>query len=320
MKHPYAIRGSILAATLALMAPAALAAMTPAEGTQIAQARRPSPSPTVRPTPTPLPTPRPTATPSPMETPMLEDDALDQDAEDTEPARVTAEDEERGIGLTLGAEYILGTAGTTGFAPNGAGVPTQFNAPNAGLNAWSAKAEVLFGAFDLGAAYTNYMGVAALTAPNPNTAGAPLPFYWPQETWTAYGRLGAVRLGYLNEFFGRGIGANGAIGSVVLGFDSGIPLMPDMLDLDWSVTGGWGVIGEGPGHIPASARAGLSLKLAPLEVTLGYLGQATFTGDPATFFTAMTNPAQLGAGAAGTVNQTRLGTFQGPFLGANVTF
>jgi hypothetical protein len=220
--------------------------------------------------------------------------------------------------LMLALEYEFGSATSGGFAANAQSVPTQITSATSGLNAWSGLAEVGLGAFDIGAKYTRYMGVLPLTVGNP--AGGVLPFFWPEEAWSAYARMGALRLGYLNEFFGRGIGSDGTIGSVILGLDGGFPLVSNMLDLDWSLTGGWGVIGQGPGHIPAEAKLALSLVLGPLNLSGGYVGRATFTGSPGAFFTAITDPSGLSTGDAATVNQTRLGTYQGPFVGASFGF
>ncbi len=313
MSHHYAIRAALLATTFALMAPAALAAMGSSEGTQIAQARRPSPSPTVRPLATPTPMPTPMATPlPPAREPIQRGTEPLQPMGETGPADLTPLD------LTVGVEYEFGNASSGGFAANAGGTPTQITNATEAVNAWSGVAEIGLGAFDLGAKYTSYMGVGPLNVVNP--AGGFLPFYWPQEAWSAYARLGALRLGYLNEYFGRGIGSDGTIGSVILGFDGGFPILPEMLDVDWSLTGGWGVLGQGPGHIPAEAKLGLSLVLGPLNVTGGYVGRASFTGAPGAFFTALTNPGGLSAGDAATVNQTRLGTYQGPFIGASIGF
>lgn len=315
MSHHYAVRGALLATTFALMAPAAVAAMGSSEGLQISQARRPSPAPTVRPTPSPVPTP--VATPLP---PARE--PIQRGTEPVEPIGTTGYtgegEDTTPFDLNIGVEYEFGNASSGGFAANAGGTPTQItNATNA-VNAWSGLAEVGLGAFDLGAKYTSYTGVGPLTVVNP--AGGFLPFYWPQEAWSAYARMGALRLGYLNEYFGRGIGDNGAIGSVILGLDGGFPIVEDMLDLDWGLMGGWGVIGQGPGHIPAEAKVSLSLVLGPLNLSGGYVGRASFTGSPGAFFTALTNPSGLSSGDAATVNQTRLGTYQGPFIGASIGF
>lgn len=294
MSHHHVVRGTLLAATLALMTPAALAAMEAPGGMQVAQARRPSP------TPSPLPTPAPLRQPAVLPYDFSE-------AEDTSP-----------FDLMLALEYEFGSATSGGFAANAQSVPTQITSATSGLNAWSGLAEVGLGAFDIGAKYTRYMGVLPLTVGNP--AGGVLPFFWPEEAWSAYARMGALRLGYLNEFFGRGIGSDGTIGSVILGLDGGFPLVSNMLDVDWSLTGGWGVIGQGPGHIPAEAKLALSLVLGPLNLSGGYVGRATFTGSPGAFFTAITDPSGLSTGDAATVNQTRLGTYQGPFVGASFGF
>ncbi|MNK68804.1 hypothetical protein D3C87_881820 [compost metagenome] len=311
MSHHHAVRGALLATTFALMTPAALAAIGSSEGTQLAQARRPSPVPTIRPVPTPMPTPM--ATPLPVQR-----EPIQRGTEPVQPMGSMPTEDHSPFNLTIGAEYELGSATSGGFAANAGGVPTQITNATERFNAWSGYAEVGLGAFDLGAKYTNYTGVGPLTVVNP--AGGVLPFYWPQEAWSAYARLGALRLGYLNEYFGRGIGSDGAIGSVILGLDGGFPIVVDMLDLDWSLMGGWGVLGQGPGHIPAEAKLGLSLVLGPLNVSGGYVGRASFTGAPGAFFTALTNPGGLSAGDAATVNQTRLGTYQGPFLGASFHF
>ena len=320
MSHHYAVRGALLATTLALMAPAALAAMgTSEDGTQLAQAKRPSPAPTVRPTATPRPTPMPTPMPTPVATPLpVQQEPIQRGTEPMEPAGIMNTEDWTPFDLSIGVEYEFGSATSGGFAANAQQAPTQITNATNGVNAWSGFAEVGLGAFDLGAKYINYMGVGPLTVENP--AGGLLPFYWPQEAWSAYARLGALRLGYLNEYFGRGIGDNGAIGSVILGLDGGFPLVPDVLDVDWNLMGGWGVIGQGPGHIPAEAKLGLSLGLGPIKVSGGYVGRASFTGSPGAFFTALTNPSGLSTGDAATVNATRLGTYQGPFVGARIAF
>lgn len=323
-------RAAVLAATLALMAPTALAAMAP-EGDRLAQMRRPSPSPSVRPTATPTPAPRPTVVPTPRSSPVPAPSAtpvatplppgqepIQRGTEPVEPMGATATHDGSPFDFSVGLEYELGSATSGGVSGDANGVPTQIPGGSAGINAWSVITEVGLGAFDVGARYTSYLAVSPLTVTNP--AGGALPFFWPQEAWSAYGRLGALRLGYLNEFFGRGIGSDGAIGSVILGVDGGFPLLVNMLDVDWSLTGGWGVVGQGPGHIPAEAKLGLNMVLGPLNLTGGYVGRATFTGDPGTFFTAMTNPASLTTGSAATANQTRIGTYQGPFVGVSFGF
>lgn len=304
MSHQHAVRGTLLAATLALMAPAALAAIEPPVSMEVAQARRTPPSPTPTPRATPMPTPIPTPQP-PVESVA-------------EPMPFTAYEDETPFDLMLALEYEFGSATSGGYAANAQSAPTQITSATSALNAWSGLAEVGVGAFDIGAKYTRYMGVLPLTVGNP--AGGVLPFFWPEEAWSAYARMGALRLGYLNEYFGRGITPSGTIGSVILGLDGGFPLVVDMLDVDWSLTGGWGVIDQGPGHIPAEAKLSLSLVLGPLNLTGGYVGRATFTGAPGAFFTALTNPSGLNAGDAATVNQTRLGTYQGPFVGASFGF
>lgn len=321
MSHHYAVRGALLATTFALMAPAALAAMGSSDGAQLAQARKPSPAPTVR--PTPVPPPRPMVTPSPIPTPMatplpVQREPIQRGTEPVQPMGSLPVEEPNPLKLTVGVEYEFGSASSGGFAANAGGAPTQITNATERVNAWSGVAEVGLGAFDLGAKYTNYVGVGPLTLVNP--AGGTLPFYWPQETWSAYGRMGALRLGYLNEYFGRDIGSGGTIGSVILGLDSGFPIVADLLNFDWSLMGGWGVLGQGPGHIPAEAKASVSLLLGPLHLTGGYVGRATFTGSPGAFFTALTNPANLSTGDAATVNQTRLGTYQGPFAGLSLHF
>jgi len=315
MSHQITVRAALLATTFALMTPAAMAAMGSTDGVQLAQARRPSPAPTVRPSPLPTPSPIPT----PMATPLpVQREPIQRGSEPLTTTGSTATEDMTPFDLTIGAEYEFGNASSGGFAADAGGVPTQITNATNGVNAWSGFAEVGLGAFDLGAKYTSYTGVGPLTVVNP--AGGFLPFYWPQEAWSAYARLGALRLGYLNEYFGRGIGDNGAIGSVILGLDGGFPLVAEMLDVDWSLTGGWGVIGQGPGHIPAEAKLGLSLVLGPVNVSGGYVGRASFTGAPGAFFTALTNPGGLNAGDAATVNQTRLGTYQGPYIGASIGF
>lgn len=334
MSRQSALRGTILAATFALMAPAALAALEPADADQLAQTRRssqarPTPTPTPRPmaTPTPrpmvTPTPRPMATPTPMPTPMatplpVQQEPIRRGTEPIAPMGGMESEPASPFKLSIGLEYEFGRASSGGFAANAQSVPTQITNATEAVNAWSGVAEVGLGAFDVGAKYTQYTGVGPLTLVNP--AGGFLPFYWPQEAWSAYARLGALRLGYLNEYFGRGIGSNGTIGSVILGLDGGIPILPEMLDLDWSLTGGWGVLGQGPGHIPAEAKLALKLGLGPLKLTGGYVGRASFTGAPGAFFTALTNPSQLSSGEAATVNQTRLGTYQGPYVGVGIAF
>lgn len=308
MSHQHVVRGTLVAATLALMAPAALAAFEAPVSPQLAQARMATPTPAPRATPTPRPTPTPMPLPTP-EVPL---------GSTSEPMPFRAYDDTTPFDLMLALEYEFGSATSGGFAANAQSVPTEITNATAALNAWSGLVEVGLGAFDIGAKYTSYMGVLPLTVGNP--AGGVMPFYWPEQAWSAYARMGALRLGYLNEYFGRGLTPSGSIGSVILGLDGGFPLVVDMLDFDWSLTGGWGVVDQGPGHIPAEAKVSLSFVLGPLNLTGGYVGRATFTGAPGAFFTALTNPSGLNTGDAATINATRLGTYQGPFVGASFGF
>lgn len=314
MSHHPVVRTTLLAMTLAVAAPAAWAAREAPEGEiRLAQMQRPSSEPSARPTATPMPLRSPVPTPLPVQ-----EEPIQRGTEPTSPYDATGTEDMRPFSLTIGAAYEFGSASSGGVAGNAQQIPTQLTSVTNGVNAWSGFAEVGLGAFSLGAKYIQYGGVESLTMVNP--AGGTLPFYWPQEAWSAYGRLGVLKLGYLNEYFGRGIGDNGAIGSVFLGLGSSVPILADMLDLDWGLMGGWGVIGQGPGHIPAEAKLGLSLGYGPLRVSGGYVGRVTFTGAPGAFVTALTNPADLTTGDVATVNATRFGTYQGPYLGLRLSF
>lgn len=301
MSQRKAIRAVLLASTFALMTPAAFAAKGASEGVPLAQLR-------------PSPMPSPVQTPQP-----IEEEPIRRGTEPVEPSGLSGTADRSPFDLKLEAGYEFGSATSGGFAADAQGAPQQITNYTGGVNAWSALAEVGLGAFDLGATYISYMGVTDLSLENP-AGGNPLAFYWPESAWSAYARMGALRLGYLNETFSRGIGSDGSIGSVILGLDGGFPIVPETLDIDWSLMGGWGVVGQGPGHIPAEAKLSLNLLLGPLNLSGGYVARATFTGAPGAFFTAITNPAALDTGDVATINATRLGTYTGPFLGARVEF
>lgn len=234
--------------------------------------------------------------------------------------------------LTLSVRPETATLGGTGFAPGIASAPAQYNQPSQQTSAWAGTAEVGLGLLSLGGRMSNYGGFdksldPSLFAASANVPGSTqLPYYWPEAAWSTYVRAFGFRFGYLSEQFNRGLGDGGSIGSLVGGLDSGFNIL-GVLGVDYHALAGWGIHGQTvPGtttsHIPTEAEASVYVNLGPVNLRAGYVARATFTGDPSTFFAILTNPMSLATDEQKrqTVNQTRLGTYSGPFFGAGFTF
>ncbi len=225
--------------------------------------------------------------------------------------------------LTLSYRPETAALGGKGFAPGVATVPTQFDFPAANGAGWSGTAEIGLPFITLGGRTTSYGSIGNFDA---SSVAAGLPYYWPEGAWSTYIRAFGFRLGYLNEQFNRNIGKDGAIGSLVGGIDSGFNIL-GLLGVDYHALAGWGVHGqtvEGTttSHIPTEAEASVYANIGPVNLRLGYVARASFTGDPSTFLTVITSPMSLATdeGKRDTVNATRLGTYMGPFFGAGFTF
>lgn len=235
--------------------------------------------------------------------------------------------------LTLSLRPETGTLGGTGFAPGTLDAPAQFNLPAQQTQAFVGTAEAGLGFLSIAGRVSNYGGFnkmldpALFAASNDHApTSAELPYYWPESAWSTYVRAFGLRFGYLNEQFNRGIGQGGAIGSLVGGLDSGFNLL-GLIGVDYHALAGWGIHGQTvPGttttHIPTEAEASVYVNLGPVNLRAGYVARATFTGDPSTFFAIITNPVSLASDQEKrqTVNETRFGTYSGPFLGAGFTF
>lgn len=234
--------------------------------------------------------------------------------------------------LTLGVRPETATLGGTGFAPGIASAPAQFNQPSLQTSAWAGTAEIGLGLLSLGGRLSNYGGFEKALDPSLFAASAnvpsstQIPYYWPEAAWSTYVRAFGLRFGYLNEQFNRGVGQDGAIGSLVGGLDSGFNVL-GILGVDYHALAGWGIHGQTvPGtttsHIPTEAEASVYVNIGPVNLRAGYVARATFTGDPSTFFAILTNPMSLATDEQKrqTVNETRLGTYSGPFFGASFTF
>ena len=234
--------------------------------------------------------------------------------------------------LSLSVRPETATLGGTGFAPGIASAPAQYNQPSQQTSAWAGTAEVGLGLLSVGGRLSNYGGfdksldpsLFAASANPPNSVQ--LPYYWPESAWSTYVRAFGFRFGYLNEQFNRGLGQDGAIGSLVGGIDSGFNIL-GVLGVDYHALAGWGIHGQTvPGtttsHIPTEAEASVYVNVGPLNLRAGYVTRATFTGDPSTFLAVVTNPMSLASDEQKrqTVNETRLGTYSGPFFGAGFTF
>ncbi|MNR87083.1 hypothetical protein D3C72_179450 [compost metagenome] len=234
--------------------------------------------------------------------------------------------------LMLSVRPETATLGGTGFAPGLASAPAQYNQPSQQTSAWAGTAEVGLGLLSVGGRLSNYGGfdksldpsLFAASANPPNSVQ--LPYYWPEAAWSTYVRAFGFRFGYLNEQFNRGVGQDGAIGSLVGGLDSGFNIL-GVLGVDYHALAGWGIHGQTvPGtttsHIPTEAEASVYVNVGPLNLRAGYVTRATFTGDPSTFLAVITNPMSLASDEQKrqTVNETRLGTYSGPFFGAGFTF
>jgi hypothetical protein len=227
--------------------------------------------------------------------------------------------------FSLSLSYRPETAamGGTGFAPGVATAPTQFDFPAANGAGWSGTAEIGLPFITLGGRTTSYGSIGNFDA---SSVAAGLPYYWPEGAWSTYVRAFGLRFGYLNEQFNRNIGKDGAIGSLVGGIDSGFNIL-GVLGVDYHALAGWGVHGQTvdgttTNHIPTEAEASVYANIGPVNLRLGYVARASFTGDPSTFLTVLTNPLSLATdeGKRTTVNATRLGTYMGPFFGAGFTF
>lgn len=234
--------------------------------------------------------------------------------------------------LTLGVRPETATLGGTGFAPGIASAPAQYNQPALQTSAWAGTAEIGLGLLTLGGRLSNYGGFEkaldpSLFAASANVpSSAQIPYYWPEAAWSTYVRAFGLRFGYLSEQFNRGVGQDGAIGSLVGGLDSGFNVL-GVLGVDYHALAGWGIHGQTvPGtttsHIPTEAEASVYVNVGPVNLRAGYVVRATFTGDPSTFFAILTNPMSLATDEQKrqTVNETRLGTYTGPFFGASFTF
>lgn len=234
--------------------------------------------------------------------------------------------------LSLSYRPETATTGGTGFAGSGAlATPTQFSYPAANGAGWSGTAEIGIPFITLGARTTSYGGLGNYGAYDASSVAASLPYYWPEGAWSTYVRALGLRFGYMNEQFNAATGHQGAVGSWVGGLDSGFSLF-GLIGVDYHALAGWGVSGQNVGnlatsHVPVEGDASVYVNLGPVNVRAGYVARATFTGDPASFMTIITNPASIVAAAAGgdtttrdTVNATRLGTYMGPYFGAGFTF
>lgn len=236
--------------------------------------------------------------------------------------------------LQLSYRPETGSMGGTGFAASSIGAPAQYNQPAQQTQAWAGTAEVGLGLLSVAGRFTNYgtpgmIDPATFAANSTNApSSASVPYYWPESAWSTYVRMFGLRFGYLNEQFNRGInnGNADAIGSLMGGLDSGFNIL-GLVGVDYHALLGWGVHGQTvagttTSHVPAEAEASLYVNLGPVNLRTGYVARASFTGDPSTFLAIMTNPMSLATDTEkrNTVNQTRLGTYMGPFFGAGFTF
>lgn len=235
--------------------------------------------------------------------------------------------------LSLSLRPETGNLGGTGFAPGALDAPAQFNFPAQQTQAFVGTAEAGLGLVSIAGRVSNYGGFSktldpALFAASSDHApsSTQLPYYWPESSWSTYVRAFGLRFGYLSEQFNRGIGEDGAIGSLVGGLDSGFNLL-GLIGVDYHALAGWGihgqrVLGTTTTHVPTEAEASVYVNLGPVNLRAGYVARATFTGDPSTFFAIVTDPMSLASDQEKrqTVNKTRFGTYSGPFFGAGFTF
>ncbi|MNX37224.1 hypothetical protein D3C86_675300 [compost metagenome] len=234
--------------------------------------------------------------------------------------------------LSLSYRPETATLGGTGFTGSGSlSTPTQFSYPTANGAGWSGTAELGIPLITLGARTTGYGSLGNYGAYDASSMAASLPYYWPESAWSTYVRALGLRFGYLSEQFNTATGHAGAVGSLVGGLDSGFSLF-GLLGVDYHALAGWGVSGQNVGslttsHVPVEADASVYANLGPVNVRMGYVARATFTGDPGSFMTIVTNPASIAEAAVNgdtttrdTVNATRLGTYMGPYFGAGFSF
>lgn len=234
--------------------------------------------------------------------------------------------------LSLSYRPETATLGGTGFTGSGAfDAPTQFSYPTANGAGWSGTAEIGIPFISLGARTTAYGSLGNYGAYEASSVAASKPYYWPESAWSTYVRALGLRFGYLSEQFNSATGHSGAVGSLVGGLDSGFSLF-GLVGVDYHALAGWGVSGQNVGslttsHVPVEADASVYANLGPVNVRMGYVARATFTGDPASFMTIITNPGSIATAAASgdtktrdTVNATRLGTYMGPYFGAGFNF
>jgi hypothetical protein len=234
--------------------------------------------------------------------------------------------------LALSYRPETATLAGTGFAGSGSlSTPTQFTYPAANGAGFSGTAEIGLPLITLGARTTSYGSLGNYGAYDASSVAASLPYYWPEGAWSTYVRALGLRFGYLSEQFNAATGHQGAIGSWVGGLDSGFSLF-GLIGVDYHALAGWGVSGQNVGnlttsHVPVEGDASVYVNLGPVNLRMGYVARATFTGDPASFMTIITNPGSIVASAANgdtttrdTVNATRLGTYMGPYFGAGFNF
>jgi hypothetical protein len=234
--------------------------------------------------------------------------------------------------LSLSYRPETATLAGTGFAGSGPlSAPTQFNYPAANGAGFSGTAEIGLPLITLGARTTSYGSLGNFGAYDASSIAANQPYYWPEGAWSTYVRALGLRFGYLSEQFNAATGHQGAIGSWVGGLDSGFSLF-GLIGVDYHALAGWGVSGQNVGslttsHVPVEGDASVYVNLGPVNLRMGYVARATFTGDPGSFMTILTNPASLVEAAANgdttkrdTVNATRLGTYMGPYFGAGFSF
>jgi hypothetical protein len=234
--------------------------------------------------------------------------------------------------LSLSYRPETATLGGTGFAGTGTlSAPTQFSYPTANGAGWSGTAEIGLPLITLGARTTSYGSLGTYGTYDASSIAAAHPYYWPEGAWSAYARALGLRFGYMNEQFNTATGHQGSVGSFVGGLDSGFSLF-GLLGVDYHAFAGWGVSGQNVGslttsHVPLEGDASVYVNLGPVNLRMGYVARATFTGDPGSFMTILTNPSSLVDAAVNgdttardTVNATRLGTYMGPYFGAGFSF
>lgn len=224
------------------------------------------------------------------------------------------------------------TLGGTGFTGSGqVATPTQFTYPTVIGAGWSGTAEIGIPFITLGARTTQYGSFGTFGTHDASNIAASQPYYWPESSWTTYVRAFGLRAGYLSEQFNAATKHPGAVGSFVGGIDSGFSLF-GLAGVDYHLLAGWGVSGQNvdnlqTSHVPVDADASVYVNIGPVNLRAGYVARATFTGDPGSFLTIVTNPNSIVESALNgdtttldTVNVTRLGTYTGPYFGVGFTF